>query len=57
MFIRLRKGISASQPSMSAAFGALDAVLNPAAARAREELEAQHEKVVSPPYNDSGIMM
>lgn len=49
VFIRLRKGAGASQPAMGAALGALDHVFNPAAARARELLEAQHERVVPTP--------
>jgi len=49
VFIRLRKGLGESQPAMGAAFGALDQVFNPGAARARELLDAQHERVVATP--------
>lgn len=49
MFIRMRKGIDRGAPSMGAAIGALDAVFNPGAARAREERDAQHERVIPTP--------
>ena len=35
--------------AMSSAFGAIDEVFNPAAARAREELDANHELVQPAP--------
>ena len=35
--------------ALAGAFGAVDAVFNPSAARARELLDAQHEQVVQTP--------
>ena len=35
--------------AMASALGAIDAVFNPGAARAREELEANHERVEEKP--------
>lgn len=49
VFIRLRNGLGASQPAMGAALGTLDQFFNPGAARARELLDAQHERVVPTP--------
>ncbi len=42
----LRKG---SSGSASGVLGAFDVIYNPAAARAREELDRQHEQVVPTP--------
>jgi hypothetical protein len=49
VFIRMQKGRAGGSPSMGAAIGALDAVFNPGAARAREEIDAQHERVIPTP--------
>lgn len=49
MLGRLRRSLGGSAPGMSAALGALDEVLNPAAHRARELLEHDHERVVATP--------
>lgn len=49
VFIRMRRGLDDGAPGMGAAIGALDAVFNPAAARARESLDAQHERVIPAP--------
>lgn len=48
VFMRLSPGGSAGS-ALSAGFGAFDVFFNPAAARAREELEQQHERVVPVP--------
>ena len=48
MFIRMRRGLG-DGVGTGAVLGALDAVFNPAAARAREDLEAQNERVVAVP--------
>ena len=45
----MQKGRAGRAPSMGAAIGALDAVFNPGAARAREEIDAQHERVIPTP--------
>jgi hypothetical protein len=45
----MRRGLRDSQPGMSAALGALDAIVNPAAARASDELREQHERVMPAP--------
>lgn len=49
VFIRMRGGTGESTAGLSAAIGALDVFFNPAAARAREELAAQHERVLPMP--------
>ena len=48
--------------ALSAGLGWLDAVFNPAAARAREELDQQHERVIPAPSPgdrmlDEGVMV
>ena len=48
IFIRLAAGGGAGS-ALSVGLGALDAVFNPAAARAREELDRQHERVIPIP--------
>lgn len=45
----LRGSIGGSAAGMNAMIGALDSVFNPAAARARKELEEQNERVVPIP--------
>jgi hypothetical protein len=45
----LRRSAGGSRGAMSAAIGALDEFVNPAAARAREELDTQHERVIPTP--------
>ena len=45
----LRGTMSGSAAGMNAMIGALDGFFNPAAARAREELKEQHERVVPIP--------
>ena len=50
MFIKLAAGSAGSTgAAMSAGLGAMDAVFNPAAARAREELEHQNQQVIATP--------
>lgn len=48
IFMRLSPGGSAGS-ALSSGLGAFDVFFNPAAARAREELEQQHERVVPVP--------
>jgi hypothetical protein len=45
----LRGTMGGSAAGVNAMIGALDSVFNPAAARARKELEEQHERVVPIP--------
>jgi hypothetical protein len=45
----LRGAMGGSAAGMNAMIGALDSFFNPAAARARKELEEQHERVVPIP--------
>ena len=45
----LRGNMGGSAAGMNAMIGALDSFFNPAAARARKELEEQHERVVPVP--------
>jgi hypothetical protein len=45
----LRQGMGDSASAMGGVIGALEEFYNPAAARAREELEAQHERVIPVP--------
>ena len=45
----LRGSMRGSAAGMNAMIGALDSFFNPAAARAREELKEQHERVVPIP--------
>jgi hypothetical protein len=45
----LRGNMGGSAAGMNAMIGALDTFFNPAAARARKELEEQHERVVPIP--------
>ena len=47
VFIRLSEGTSGT--GLSSVIGAMDVFVNPAAARAREELQQQHEAVVPTP--------
>lgn len=49
VFIRLRRGLGDSAGTMGSALGVLDALVNPAAARARAELDAQNERVIPAP--------
>jgi hypothetical protein len=49
MFIRLRRSLGDTHKGMSSAIGALDEFFNPAAARARELTDAQHERVIATP--------
>lgn len=49
IFIGLSAGAGGAGNALSGGLSALDAVFNPGAARAREELEQQHERVVSTP--------
>ena len=55
IFIRLSPGGSAGS-ALSAGLGSLDAVFNPAAARAREELDQQHERVLPAPSPGDRIL-
>lgn len=45
----LRDSMGESRGSMASAFGALEEFVNPAAARAREELHEQNERVMPTP--------
>ena len=49
IFIGLSAGAGSAGGALSGGLSALDAVFNPAAARAREELDQQHERVVPAP--------
>jgi hypothetical protein len=49
MLAWLRRGLGDSRPAMGAVLSGLDAFVNPAAARAKELLEEQHERVVPTP--------
>ena len=49
MLRRLRGGMGGSAAGMNAMIGALETFFNPAAARARRELEEQHERVIPIP--------
>jgi hypothetical protein len=49
VFTWLRRSMGPSAGGMSAAIGSLDQFLNPGAARARELLDAQHERVIPTP--------
>ena len=53
--MRLSPGGSAGA-ALSAGLGSIDAVFNPAAARAREELDQQHERVVPVPSPGDRIL-
>lgn len=53
--MRLSSGGSAGA-ALSAGLGSIDAVFNPAAARAREELDQQHERVVPVPSPGDRIL-
>lgn len=48
IFMRLSPG-GAAGSALSAGLGPVDAVFNPGAARAREELDHQHERVMPTP--------
>lgn len=48
MLMWLKKGLD-GRGGMAGVFGALDAVFNPGAARAREEMDDQHERVIPTP--------
>lgn len=49
MLAWMRRSLPDSRSGMSSALGALDQVFNPGAARARELLDAQHERVIAVP--------
>jgi hypothetical protein len=49
IFIGLSAGAGGAGGALSGGLAAMDAVFNPGAARAREELEQQHERVVPAP--------
>lgn len=49
IFIGLSAGSGSAGGALSGGLSALDAVFNPGAARAREELDQQHERVVPAP--------
>ncbi|MBI1351208.1 MAG: hypothetical protein GC156_08820 [Actinomycetales bacterium] len=49
IFIGLSAGAGSAGAALSAGMGAFEAFVNPAAARAREELEQQHERVIPTP--------
>jgi hypothetical protein len=55
VFIRMRRGLG-DGGGTAAVLGALDSVFNPAAARAREDLEAQNERVVAVPSPGDRIL-
>jgi hypothetical protein len=45
----LRQGMGGSASAMGGVIGALEEFFNPAAARARQELQEQHERVIPVP--------
>jgi hypothetical protein len=45
----LRQGMGGSASAMSGVIGALEEFYNPGAARARQELQEQHERVIPVP--------
>ena len=49
IFIGLAAGAGSAGGALSGGLSALDAVFNPGAARAREELDQQHERVLLTP--------
>jgi hypothetical protein len=49
MFLRLRRGLGDSHRGMSSALGSLDEFFHPSAARAREHMDSQHERVIPTP--------
>jgi hypothetical protein len=49
MFLRLRRGLGDSHRGMSSALGSLDEFFHPSASRARQQLDAQHERVIPTP--------
>ena len=49
IFIGLSAGAGSAGGALSGGLSALDAVFNPGAARAREELDQQHERVLPAP--------
>ncbi len=49
MLAWMRRSMGESRGGMGAVFGALDGVFNPGAARARESLEADNQRVVQKP--------
>jgi hypothetical protein len=49
IFIGLSAGSGSAGGALSGGMSALDAVFNPGAARAREELDQQHERVMPAP--------
>jgi hypothetical protein len=48
VLIWMRRGLG-SRGGMSAVLGALDSVFNPGAARAHDEIEEQHQRVIPTP--------
>lgn len=52
----LRRGLGESRSGMSAAIGALDEVVNPGAARGRELVDAEHERVAATPSPGDKIL-
>lgn len=52
----MRRGMPDSAGGMSGALGALDEFLNPGAARARDLLDAQHERVMPTPSPGDGLL-
>ena len=49
MLAWLQRSLSSSRPSLGAALGALDEFFDPGAARAREIIDEQHERIVPVP--------
>jgi len=49
IFIGLSAGAGGAGGALGSSFAAMDTFFNPAAARAREELDQQHERVVATP--------
>jgi hypothetical protein len=49
IFIGLSGGAGSAGSAMSAGLGAIESFVNPAAARAREELRPQNERVIATP--------
>jgi hypothetical protein len=52
----MRQGMGGSASAMSGVIGALEEFFNPAAARARQELQEQHERVIPAPTPGDKIL-
>lgn len=52
----LQRGLNESRPGMGAVFGAMDGFFNPGAARAREIIDEQHERIMPTPSPGDRIL-